>query len=493
MVKYKVAEIKPDTHFSSDVMLDSLFLLTTPPCAFTQEMLSCLKKWGFLEVYSEDEKILSKIEEDKNPKKAEQKKVSLGETESVDLSEFTDEESSTPEEEIPEKFKTSEEVDLSEFTSEAPEPERKAQPQPAQPQGFFQQPKPAQPFQNTAAQIQNAYPNFSTGAPQPAMQQAFNFSSEPASISKEEDKRKLLESQNAYDKFMEFVNSVYTKYATQKIISLPELNGKVLELCNFVRENKKFLLRISPSIEARNKNFLISHSLRTAIFAIIIGLQIKMPYEKLIELGVASILHEIGQIRLPPQLYMNNNPLSHSEKAQMQTHTVIGYNIVRNAGLPLTIQLGVLDHHERENGTGYPRHLLKNNISLYGKIIGAACSFEAITAPRNFREARTTYEGMIEMLKNSNHLYDETVIKALLYSVSLFPIGAFVFLSNGRVGQVVDVSPASPKNPIVQIVGSINPDGTPKRIQTDDNAIKIVRTMNREESADLRKALGDTL
>ena len=144
-------------------------------------------------------------------------------------------------------------------------------------------------------------------------------------------------------------------------------------------------------------------------------------------------------------------------------------------------------------GRELARHLLKNNISLYGKIIGVACSFEAITAPRNFREARTTYEGMIEMLKNSNHLYDETVIKALLYSISLFPIGAFVFLSNGRVGQVVDVSPASPKNPIVQIVGSVNPDGTPKRIQTDDKTIRIVRTMNKEESDDLRKSLGDTL
>ena len=112
MVKYKVAEIKPDTHFNSDVMLDSLFLLATPPCAVTPEVLSCLKKWGFLEVYSEDEKILSKIEEDKNPEKTEHKKISLGETESVDLSEFTDEEDSVPEEQIPEKFKTSEEVDL---------------------------------------------------------------------------------------------------------------------------------------------------------------------------------------------------------------------------------------------------------------------------------------------------------------------------------------------------------------------------------------------
>ncbi|MGN0729227.1 HD-GYP domain-containing protein [Treponema sp.] len=462
MVKYKVSEIKPDTYFNSDVILDSQFLLTTPPCAITEEILSCLRKWNFLEVCSNDEKVLSKIEKANNPQKTEDKKILLEKTESVDLSEFTDEETGVPADQIPEKFKTSEDVDLSEFTSEAA-------PEPKKPQQNFHQPTPS--FQ----------------APEPLYQ---GLSS---SISKEEDKRKILESQNAYDKFIEFINYIYTKYATQKIISLPELNGKVLELCNFVRENKKFLLRIAPSFEARNKNFLVNHSLRTAIFAIIIGLQIKMPYEKLIELGVASILHEIGQIRLPPQLYMNNSPLTNTEKAKMQTHTVIGCDIVRNAGLPLTIQLGVLDHHERENGSGYPRHLLKGNISLYGKIIGVACSFEAITAPRNFREARTSYDAMIEMLKNSNQLYDEVVIKALICSLSLYPIGAFVFLSNGRVGQVVDVSPASPKNPIVQIVGSINPDGTPKRIQTDNNTIKIVRAMDKEESADLLKSLGDTL
>ena len=286
---------------------------------------------------------------------------------------------------------------------------------------------------------------------------------------------------------------MYTRYATQRVIKVDELKSKVLELCNFVRENKKFILRIAPAFEVRNINFLVSHAMRTAVLSIVIGLQIKMPYDRLTELGMAALLHEIGQIRLPPQLYLNNKPLTNSEKAQMQTHTVIGYNIAKNAGLPITVQLGVLDHHERENGSGYPRRLSGSSISLYGKIIAVACSFEAITAPRQFKAARTSFEGMVELLKNSNHLYDDVVVKALLYSISLYPIGAFVFLSNGRVGQVVDVVPTAPKNPIVQIVGSINPDGTPKRIKTNSNSIKIVRTMTREESADLRKSLGDNL
>ena len=473
MTDYKVEQIKPDTRFNSDVVVDLLFLVATPPCAVTESILKNLQKWGFEDVWSEDEKTLAKLQEKQpdteQPKtqdtpKKESSPKSQGTTEDVDLSEFVGDDDSFSED-IP---------------STAKEP-----PSPPKPQA-----KPP---------VRQATPARPAATPKPApkmIPQDFNpFAGEEEenAITKAEDKRKIQDAQQVYQKFMEFINAVYTRFATQKVIAVNEVKSKALELCNFVRENKKFILRIAPAFEMQNRNFLVSHAMRSAVLSIVIGLQIKMPYDRLIELAMAAILHEIGQIRLPPQLYLNNKPLTASEKAQMQTHTVIGYNIAKNSGLPITVQLGILDHHERENGSGYPRRLSGNSISLYGKIIAVACSFEAITAPRQFKAARTSFEGMVELLKNSNHLYDDVVVKALLYSISLYPIGAFVFLSNGRVAQVVDVVPTAPKNPIVQIVGSINPDGTPKRIKTNNNSIKIVRTMTREESADLRKSLGDNL
>jgi HD-GYP domain-containing protein (c-di-GMP phosphodiesterase class II) len=214
-----------------------------------------------------------------------------------------------------------------------------------------------------------------------------------------------------------------------------------------------------------------------------------MPLSKLVELGVTCILHEIGQIRLPPQLYMTDKPLSPSEKAQIATHTLLGFNILKDNNFPLAIQLGVLEHHERENGTGYPRHLQGTKISLYAKIISVACSFEAITAPRHYKEARTTYDGMIEMLRNESHQYDETVIKALLYCLSIFPIGAYVYLSNGKIAQVTDVNPNDPRNPVVQVLGETEEDGSPKTIQTDGSTMKIIRVLNKQEATDILNAL----
>ncbi len=292
-----------------------------------------------------------------------------------------------------------------------------------------------------------------------------------------------------YNEYMNYINSIYTHYATHKKIDLKDLTDNVKNLCIFIKENKRYVLRITPSAEARSKNFLVIHSMRSTVLAITLGMELHLPLSKLIELGIACILHEIGMLRLPPQLYMTDKTLSQSEKARIMTHTILGFNIVKELDFPLSIQLGVLEHHEKENGMGYPRQLDGKKISTYAKIISVACSFEAITAPRKYKTERTTFDAMVEMLKNHNKQYDETVIKALLYSLSLFPIGAYVYLNNGKIGVVTDVSPNNPSQPIIQIVNEYEADGSPKTIQTDADANKIVRVLTRKEEEDVLKAM----
>ena len=168
---------------------------------------------------------------------------------------------------------------------------------------------------------------------------------------------------------MNYINSVYTHYATHKQISMEELSDTVKDLCVFIKENKRYVLRIMPSAEARSKNFLVIHSMRSTVLAITIGLELHIPLSKLIELGVTCILHEIGMIRLPSQLYLSRRALSPLEKNLLNTHPIISYTILKEMDLPLSVCLAVLEHHEKEDGTGYPRHIKHDKISLYAKII----------------------------------------------------------------------------------------------------------------------------
>lgn len=297
--------------------------------------------------------------------------------------------------------------------------------------------------------------------------------------------------QSIYDEYMNYTEQLFTHYATHKEINQDELSDTVKELCIFIKENRRFILRVNQSNETFSRNFLVRHTMRTTVLAIVIALQLRMPLSKMVELGVTSVLHEIGMLRLPPSIYMTNRKLTPGERGQIFKHPLLGFSIAKDLNFPLAVQLGILEHHEKENGTGYPRKLSSEKISINAKIISVACSYEAITASRLYKDEKTEFEAMVEILQNREKQYDDTIIRALLYSVSLFPIGAYVYLSNKKVAVVVDTNPENPKYPIVQSLTEKDEMGFPKTIHTAPDGISIVRILNRNEQEDILKIVAE--
>lgn len=280
--------------------------------------------------------------------------------------------------------------------------------------------------------------------------------------------------------FLTVIEKIFTDFTLKKQIDSHTVLDKAKEICEYVKESKKFILLLEMDKYSNTKDFLTLHSLRSTIYAIIIGMQIKMPTHKLIELAAACILHEIGMVRLPPQYYMSDTPLSEQGKKALLTHPVLSYNILKPF-FSKAVCLAVLEHHEREDGTGYPRGLSQEKISIYGKIIAVACSYEAATAIRPYKEANDAASTLADMLKNKNKQYDENILKALLFSLSFYPVGMYVYLTNGKVSQVIDINPDDPRFPIVQIYGEKNSNGDPKIIGTDPKGAKIKRPLTKEE------------
>lgn len=306
------------------------------------------------------------------------------------------------------------------------------------------------------------------------------------SLSGANEKESMEVIEKVYQSALDFTTKIFTRFVTHKELSLNQLTEAMKVFCEFVDKNKKFILRIQPKPEMKSdKNYLVNHCVRSTIIAIVIANQIKMAPPKITELAVTSIIHEIGQIRLPSQLYLTNKRLSEQARSVLSTHTILGFNITKEANFPATIQLGVLEHHERENGKGYPRKIDGSKISTYGKILAVACTYEAISSPRQYKEAKTTYEAIVEMLRNVEKAYDDNIIKALVQAVSLFPIGQYVYLANGKIAQVCDSNPNDPRMPLVQVVGEKNELGNPKVIMTDNDKMRIVRVVNQEELKDI--------
>ena len=423
MNSFKVLELKENNRFTDDLFLDNTFLLLTRGSALPKGTIQALKEWQFTEVYSNGNYSVSDRALMENQKLA-----------SANVAKVTPVLTTAIEDVSMEDMGIKELVSVSDKIA-------------------------------------------STGASD--IESRYDFSH----ISDDTNRMNVV--QNVYNEFWTFIFDLYTRYATHKTIDMELLSQKTKELCIFVKANRRYVLQVHPSCDKEPKNFLIAHSLRSAVLAITVGLQLHMTVPKMTELATACILHEIGMIRLPSQLYLSRRQLSPVEKNLLNTHPIISYTILKEMDVPLSICLAVLEHHEKEDGTGYPRHISRDKISLYAKIIAVVCSFEAITAHRTYKEAASSFEAMVELLKNQTKQYDELVIKALLYSLSLFPVGSYVFLSNGKIGRVSDVNPENPKCPIVQLVGERDEDGNLVTIKTSDSGLRIVRVLNKQEQADI--------
>ena len=294
------------------------------------------------------------------------------------------------------------------------------------------------------------------------------------------DAEKLQTLVSFYSEFTGYVESVYTRFVTKTEIDYRELVERSRGLYEVTAENRRFLLR-AQAIVPQHKNYLVSHAVRSSVYSVILGSALKLAPFRLIELAAAAVLHEIGMVKLPPQLYMAGRQLSPQERKSITAHPVLGYNLLKERQIPLAVCLAALEHHERLNGSGYPRGLTGEKISLYSRIIMVACSYDAVTAERPYKEAKDGYSGMVDILKNEGKQYDDAVIRALVYSLSIYPIGTRVLLTSNKAAIVIDVNPDNPRYPVVQVLGARTPDGKDVVVRTGETSVRILRPLTKEE------------
>ncbi|MDR2602422.1 MAG: HD-GYP domain-containing protein [Spirochaetaceae bacterium] len=301
------------------------------------------------------------------------------------------------------------------------------------------------------------------------------------------DAEKVKEAERYYAGLQQWTGAALEKAAVKQPLRFYDAAEKIKEMIEEIGKNRRFLLQIQKNVaEVSDEDFLISHAVKSAVISVIIGMSMKLPAHKLIELGVAALLHEIGMTRLPPYIYLGKGSLKPEEQDLIYAHPKIGYEILKMNDFPMAVCAPALEHHERENGSGYPYKLRGNAIGLYSKIIAVACSYEAITTKRPHKKSEDGYHGMLRLLRNEGKKYDENVLNHMLRSLSIYPIGQFVMLSNKKKAQVIDVNPDDSRNPIVQVFDEQTVDGKNRIIVTERRSIYITNILTEEEIQELQ-------
>ena len=313
-------------------------------------------------------------------------------------------------------------------------------------------------------------------------------SGETISVSVDQDLKETAlfrEAEAFYGELLGFVERVFTNFVTRSEISERLVGDMVKRVIEMVRSHRRYILRLSE-MNAPDKNYIVAHSSKTTIVSVAIGMTLRQPPHKLIELGTAALLHEIGMIRLPPQLYMSQKQLSGKERQAISAHTVLGFKILKQISFSMSVCLAVLECRENVDGSGYPRKLTSEKISLYAKVIMVAGSYSAMTSKRPYRDSMDGHNAILEMLQQRGKMYDETVLKALIANLSIYPIGTHVQLADGTRGMVVDTNAENARAPLVRIISGPSGEVYAEQPVVDtasDPERRVVRALSAERGA----------
>jgi len=195
--------------------------------------------------------------------------------------------------------------------------------------------------------------------------------------------------------------------------------------------------------------YTFKHSVDVATMAMIIARKSGMAEKDIYQIGVSGLLHDVGKSQIPNEILNKAGKLTEEEFAIMKKHTLFGYNILKEKNeLPSEVVSGVLQHHEKINGRGYPLKLTAGQISDYAKVLSVADIYDALVTERPYKKGFSQQDAL-EMIMAMTEELDVTYMRHFIDSVILYPVDTTVTLSNGERAKVVENTPHYPLRPKV--------------------------------------------
>lgn len=221
-----------------------------------------------------------------------------------------------------------------------------------------------------------------------------------------------------------------------------------VQICKYIEDNMD-ILTFLHNVQDKNP-YLYSHPVNVAFLSFLIGKWMGVDYEKLGNLVRTGLLYDIGKAKIRDSLLNKTEPLTLEEMEIMKSHPVISYKILKSIdALDLEVLQGVIFHHERIDGSGYPLGLKGSNINLFSRIIAVADTFDAITTTRPYSTKKSPLEALEEIQANSFNLLDQDICNVFVNKLTNYYNGREIMLSTEQVGSIVFIDPSKISKPVV--------------------------------------------
>ncbi len=194
------------------------------------------------------------------------------------------------------------------------------------------------------------------------------------------------------------------------------------------------------------------HSVNVAIISRVCGTWLGITDERELDvLTMCGLYHDIGKALVPQSILTKPEPLTPDAFGRMAEHPLLGYNMLSELEIDRRIKLSALQHHERNDGSGYPYGLTKDFISPFAKIIAITDVYDAMTADRVYRAGICPFEVIAQFQREDQSKYDQNVLQVFLKNLAESYIGTGVLLSDNSRGMIAMIKRNALASPLVEM------------------------------------------
>ncbi len=184
-------------------------------------------------------------------------------------------------------------------------------------------------------------------------------------------------------------------------------------------------------------NYTYSHSLNVGILSTMLASELELPRSQLESLATCALMHDIGKIDIPIEIINKNGPVTDWEFDIIKTHPQKGVERLRKCfNISHEVLSGILSHHEKMDGTGYPSNYEGSRIPLFGRILAIADVYDALTSHRSYRKAWQPKEAIEYIIAGSDAQFDCDLVQIFMHLICAYPTGSIVKLSEGSTAVV---------------------------------------------------------
>ncbi len=210
----------------------------------------------------------------------------------------------------------------------------------------------------------------------------------------------------------------------------------------------------------RRDEYTSLHSINVCVISVIFGRHLGFSEEQLREIGHGALLHDIGKMRVPLELLNKSSELTPDELAELKRHPQLGYDILSGSGGISAEALEIVrSHHERVDGSGYPRGLKGDDISEFAMLVSIVDVYDAITSDRVYHLGISPHEALNMMYEWAPKSFPNEPLEQFIRCLGIYPIGSVVELNTGEIGVVMTVNRSRHLYPIITLV--LDPDKRP--------------------------------